>query len=460
MGNKIEGKKWDFQKAIYDVVVIGAGASGLMAAITAARLGADVLLLEHMEQPAKKILATGNGKCNYTNADQNLENYYCEQPDFVRTVLAQFSYKDTIRFFKQLGIRPVQKNGTCMYPESEQASSVKNVLLAEIRRLQVPMLLSVGIRSVHKMSKKKRNAPDADEKECLHKEFMKKEFFEIQTKEHNFYACACILAAGGMAAKNMGSDGSGYIYARQLGHTITKPLPALSALLTEASGVKLPAGVRICCAASLYVDGEKKDFEYGELQMTDYGISGIVIFQFSRIAARALEEKRRVSVWLDFKPGMEAEELLAYFEKRFSSVYNRKKTLLDGLTGFLPDKLIPVLLKKSGLQFKERCGSLSVEQLECLIRQLKQYPVNVTGCKDFASAQATSGGVPVQEICAQSLESWKVPGLYFAGEIIDVDGKCGGYNLQWAWSSGYTAGKSSFLRTKCQKISERNRHNL
>ena len=194
------------KKTIYDAVVIGAGASGLMAAVTAARLGAAVVLLEHMEQPAKKILATGNGKCNYTNADQNLENYYCEQPDFIRTVLAQFSYKDTIRFFNQLGIRPVEKNGTCMYPESEQASSVRNVLLAEVRRLQIPLFLSVGIRSIHKLQNNNGTKNRG------------RQVFEIQAKDGTFYAHACILATGGMAAKKTGSDGSGYVYEHSLGN--------------------------------------------------------------------------------------------------------------------------------------------------------------------------------------------------------------------------------------------------
>ncbi|KAI4447301.1 3-dehydro-bile acid delta(4,6)-reductase [Eubacterium plexicaudatum ASF492] len=418
------------KKTIYDAVVIGAGASGLMAAVTAARLGAAVVLLEHMEQPAKKILATGNGKCNYTNADQNLENYYCEQPDFIRTVLAQFSYKDTIRFFNQLGIRPVEKNGTCMYPESEQASSVRNVLLAEVRRLQVPLFLSVGIRSIHKLQNNNGTKNRG------------RQVFEIQAKDETFYAHACILATGGMAAKKTGSDGSGYVYAKQLGHTIVKPLPALTALLVDAKNQKLPAGVRIPCAVSLYADGKQKALERGELQITDYGISGIVIFQFGRIASRALENGQRVSVCLDFKPDMETETLLSYLTERFGSIYQKQKNLADGLIGFLPDKLIPVLLKQAGLRTDEHCGNVNRKQIARLTGQIKQYDADVTGVKGFDAAQVTTGGVPVREICARRMESKKVPGLYFAGEIVDVDGKCGGYNLQWAWSSGYAAGKS------------------
>lgn len=409
------------KKEIYDTIVIGAGASGLMAAITAGRAGAKLLLLEHMEQAAKKILATGNGRCNYTNTDQCLEHYYCEEPDFVRTVLGQFSCSDTIRFFEELGIRPVQKNGTCIYPESEQASSVRSVLLAEVKRLRIPLLLSVGIRSIHKLQT---------------------DIFEIETKGASFYSRTCILAAGGKASKKTGSDGSGYLYAKQLGHTIQKPLPALTALLTDRTKWKLPPGVRVGCLARLSVDGRQTACEKGELQITDYGISGIVIFQFSRTASRALAQGRQVQVFLDFKPEFARNELAAYLCERFSSIYHSKKTIDEGMVGFLPEKLIPVLRKQAGITAEDRCSSCSKKQAERLAAQLKHYEVPIIGTKDFNAAQVTAGGVSVQEIQAECMESKKVCGLYFAGEIIDVDAKCGGYNLQWAWASGYVAGKS------------------
>lgn len=424
------------KKIIYDTAVIGAGASGLAAAITAARSGARVILLEHMEQAAKKILATGNGRCNYTNADQTLENYYCEEPEFLQQVFAQFSYQDTIRFFEELGIRPLQKNGTCIYPESEQAASVKSVLLAEAERLHIPLLLSVGIRSVHKRTHVKLNGN------------LLNGVFEIETKENMIYSRTCILAAGGKAAKKTGSDGSGYIYAKQMGHTIREPLPALAALLADYSDWRLPAGVRISCAAALYADGEKQACERGELQVTDYGISGIVVFQFSRIAAIALAENRQVQVRLDFKPDMSKKELAGYLTERFTSIFHKDQSMEAGLVGFLPDKLIPVLLRRAGIAAAETGRNCSSRQSERLARQIKNYEVCITGTKGFDSAQVTAGGVPVQEIHAESMESGVVPGLYFAGEIMDVDAKCGGYNLQWAWSSGFVAGKNAAERIK------------
>ncbi len=414
------------EKKVYDTAVVGAGASGIMAAVTAARLGADTVLLEHMDQAAKKILATGNGKCNYTNASQGIEYYYCEEPGFVRTVLERFSYADTIRFFEQLGIRPVQKNGTCIYPESEQASSVKSALLAEVKRLHIPLYVSVGIRRIHKTGAR-----------------LERELFCIETKEQTIYSRTCILATGGQAAKKTGSDGSGYLYARQLGHTVRQPFPALTALLADFQKWKLPAGVRIGCAAALDVDGKRAACETGELQITEYGISGIVVFQFSRIAAKALAEHRQVAVCLDFKPNMPKQALEHYILERFYSIYHKNKQIDEGMTGFLPDKLIAVIRSRAGINAQVRCGQCSRQQAQRLAAVLKDYRVKITGTKGFDHAQATAGGVCVREIDAARMESKKVLGLYFAGELVDVDAKCGGYHLQWAWSSGFAAGSAA-----------------
>ena len=408
-------------KNVYDTAIIGAGASGLIAAITAARTGSDLIVLEHMDQAAKKILSTGNGKCNYTNKNQELEHYYCEDPEFLRKVFLQFSYEDTISFFEQLGIRPTEKNGTCIYPESEQASSVRNVLLAEAKRLQIPIAYEVGIRKIQ----------------------LRGQLFEIVTKEATVYSRTCILATGGKAAKKTGSDGSGYLYARQFGHTIVEPLPALVALIADFKKWKLPAGVRIRCRAILYVDREQKAEEYGELQITDYGLSGIVVFQFSRIAARALAERKQVQVALDLKPDMNLHKLKEYLRERLFSKYHVNQTISGGLVGFMPDKLIPVILNRSGIHIGQLCKDCSKRQIEKLSQLLKCYEVMITGTKNFDAAQTTAGGVPISEIHPSTMESRLVKGLYFAGELVDVDAKCGGYNLQWAWSSGYTAGKNA-----------------
>ncbi len=418
-------KKPPKNSPIYDTAIIGAGASGLMAAISAARAGAKAILLEHMDQAAKKLPATGNGKCNFTNADQGQEHYYCEDPAFLEAVLGQFPYTEATRFFSQLGIRPLQKNGTCIYPESGQAASVRSALLAEIQRLQVPLACCVGIRSIRKIRYKNTA------------------IFEISTKNGTFYSKSCILATGGKAAPKTGSDGSGYLYARQLGHTIAKPLPALTALRADFQKWKLPAGVRVFCTAALYVDGTQAANEQGELQITAYGLSGIVIFQFSRIAAKALASGRKVWITLDFQPQMDALELETYLYGRFHSIYHAHKDIEQCLIGFLPDKLNIALLKRAKLEPGMPCKQCSRKQAANLAYVLKAYQVTITDTNGFDFAQSTAGGVPIQEIHAPRMESKIAPGLFFAGEIIDVDGKCGGYNLQWAWASGYIAGTSS-----------------
>lgn len=201
--------------------------------------------------------------------------------------------------------------------------------------------------------------------------------------------------------------------------------------------------MRIACAASLLIDGALAAQEQGELQITDYGISGIVIFQFSRLAAQALADDRRVCVRLDFKPDMPQSQLADYLYQRFHSIYHLHKPIETCLIGFLPEKMIAVMLKRSGISPGQICSSCSSQQTKRLANTLKSYKISIKGIKDFDFAQVTTGGIPVHEINADSMESRLVSGLYFSGEIIDVDAKCGGYNLQWAWSSGYAAGKHS-----------------
>lgn len=406
---------------LYDVAVIGAGAAGLMAAITAARVGAQVLILDHAQEPGKKLLMTGNGHCNYTNLDMSLTHYYCEDRQFLHSVLGQFDSAAVIAFFAELGIRPTQKYGTCVYPESEQASSVREVLLMECSRLHITMLQSIGIRGISKQS----------------------DVFFIETKSGFFQSSRCILATGGTCFRKTGSDGSGYLYVRALGHTITPQVPALVPLVVSPSRNKLPQGVRIHSTVTLTIDDAPVAAETGELQITAYGISGIVVFQLSRIASRGLEAGRRVAALLDFKPDSKTGELEAYLAHRFSGAYMCKKTMADAMTGFVPDKMIPVLLQHAGISMDMPCVQCDELQLRQFVKTLKEYRVEIEGTKGFEQAQATAGGVVVSEINPQTMESQLVRGLYFAGEIVDVDGICGGYNLQWAWASGHVAGLSA-----------------
>lgn len=397
-----------------DIIIIGAGAAGMMAAITAARAGASVQILEHMDMAGKKILATGNGKCNYTNEKQGVEYYYGDNPAFVLPVFEQFGKAETLEFFLGLGILP-KKERDCYYPASKQAASMREVLLMELARLQVPVTYNCGIRSVKRET----------------------DGFCIETKGGNLYSRFCILATGGCTSKKTGSDGSGFLYLRSLGHHIIDPVPALVGLTGKQPFFKELAGIRIEGKVTVYIDGKPVADETGELQLTDYGISGIPVFQVSRLALRALQEQKQVRAELNLAPHFSEAELKEHLRRCYSQ---KSKTAGQALIGTFPAKLIPVLLRQAGISEKALAEKTDNEALKRLQQQILAFRVDVTGTKSFDAAQVTAGGVDTAEITNETLESKLVQGLYFAGEMIDIDGKCGGYNLQWAWSSGYAAG--------------------
>lgn len=407
------------KKSIMDVIVVGAGASGLMAAITAARKGAKVLILEHIDVPGKKILATGNGRCNFTNIEQGTWYYRSESPVFAMSSLRQFSERDAIAFFESIGILATEKNGY-YYPRTMQASTIRNGLLKEIERLEISILYNVGIRRIEK----------------------KEDLFEFDTKSGSFFAKACILATGGKADSKTGSDGSGYIYAKQLGHTVTDTVPALVPLVSNASWLKAVKGVRQEANVSLYVNGELAASDWGEVQFTDYGISGIPVFQVSRFASKALFDKKEVTASIDFVPSMSKAGLSEWLAMQLH-FYKSMGTMTDVLSGIVNYKIAEVLAAKlpfANQPFAELSSGQIFILAEAACKDLKSTVIQITDTKPFTQAQVTAGGVSTLEINQDSMESTLVSKLYFAGEIIDVDGACGGYNLQWAWSSGYVAG--------------------
>ena len=405
-----------------EIIIVGAGAAGMVAAIAAARAGASVLILEHMEMAGKKILATGNGKCNYTNEKQGVEYYYGDNPAFVLPVFGQFGQQETLEFFLQLGILPSIVRG-CYYPASKQAASVREVLVVELQRLQVPIVYNCGIRAIRKLS----------------------EGFEFETKSGNFYSKCCILATGGCSSKKTGSDGSGFRYLGALGHHVIDVVPALVGLTGKQSFFKEIAGIRAECEVRLYIENRFVAKEYGELQLTDYGISGIPVFQLSRLAARARQENKAVYATLNFAPSLSKEELQAHLKNCF---LQREKTAAQALIGTFPSKLIPVLLRQAGIPLNLPAKEVDNAMRDDLYDRITKLRADITGTKNFEHAQVTAGGVDTSEIRNNTLESLLIPGLYFAGEMIDIDGKCGGYNLQWAWSSGYVAGQHAAQAVK------------
>ncbi len=397
------------------VMVIGGGASGMMAAISAARHGAEVLLLEHMDRIGKKILSTGNGKCNYTNRAQGLRYYRGENPAFVLPVFSQFGFEETVSFFKELGIFPKERNGY-FYPASEQAAAVLDVLRFELKRLQVPIQTECILKSV----KKTKNG------------------FQIATNQDAFFADACIFACGGKAFPKSGSDGSAFPYIEKLGHTFIDVVPALVQMKAKQSFFKSIAGIRSDISIKLYIEKDLICQERGEVQLTEYGISGIPSFQVSRYASKALKEKKQVQAALDFVPYLNQKELYQELHERF--LQSKDKTCEEALIGLFQKKLIPLFLKENQIPLHDKAVQVSVKKLQAFSEYLKNVRIDITDTKGFDAAQVSAGGVNTAELNADTLESLLVPGLYFAGEVIDIDGMCGGYNLQWAWSSGYVAG--------------------
>lgn len=403
-----------------DVIVVGAGASGLTAAIQAARKGARVLILEHMDKAGKKILVTGNGKCNFTNEKQGIAYYNGKNPAFVLPALRQFGFTETLQFFKELGIHPQNKRDGYYYPASGQAASVIEVLLLECKRLNIEIAYNVGIREIHRET----------------------EGFSFHTKQGIFESLCCIIATGGKAAKKTGSDGSGIPYIVGLGHKIIDLVPALVQLQGKQSFLKDIAGIRAEGTICLYIENRKKTEDFGELQLTEFGVSGIPAFQVSRYASYGLLNHKHVFVLLDFLSDLSLEEATALMEQRFHT-YGSGKSAAQALIGLFPKKLNRVFLKEARIKLEKPAQNCTNKELAALAALTKALRIDIIGTKGFDHAQVSAGGVDTDQINPTTMESRIVSGLYFAGEVVDIDGMCGGYNLQWAWSSGFVAGSAA-----------------
>ncbi len=400
------------------IAVIGGGASGMMAAITAASKGAEITVYEAKDRLGKKILATGNGKCNYTNLAQEDSCYRGTDADFSKAVRQAFDVNRTLEFFKGIGIEPKIRNGY-VYPNSEQAASVADALAMELRAKKVKVI-SEAVYSV-------KGSEGA---------------FLVKSERGQVEYDNVILCCGSPAGMKNTADFTGYQLAERLGHKITPLIPALVQLRCKEKWFKTVSGVRTEGIITVLENGKQIASEKGELLFTDYGLSGIPVFQISRFAGEALLRGSKVVCKLDLLPGYIKEELEQLLQKRLETLKNR--TAEELLVGLLNHKLNYVLLKECSIDpVEDSKKAYRTEDVKLLTELYKNFTCQVTECNLFANAQVCAGGVDTSDICPETLESRLVPGLYFAGEIVDVDGTCGGYNLQWAWSSGYVAGMSA-----------------
>ena len=404
------------------IVVIGGGASGLMAAVQAARGGASVTVLEHNEKPGKKLLATGNGKCNLTNLSIHAEKYQTDAPHILQAVLRQFGPEDTIRWFNRIGLRTFDRQGW-VYPCTEQASSVLDLLLWEAERYHVHF-------------KNKEEVLDVTEGTDGVQ-------FTVKTKSWQYEADAVILACGSPASAVRGSSGYAARLAEKRELLCREFIPVLVPLQMADSSLAGWNGTRVHAGAALYIDGKQRDRELGEIQLTSFGVSGIPVFQLSRYAHPALHAGSKVTLLLDFLPEMSGEELEDFWTEREQRDPSRTYSQL--LTGILPDRLIPVILSAAGLRGSMRPSLADHDEngaVSVLLALLKEFPVRIRGAAAMDQAQICTGGICLSGL-TDSLMCRKHPGLYVTGEAANVDGPCGGYNLQWAWSSGYVAGRAA-----------------
>lgn len=402
------------------IAVIGGGAAGMAAAIAAAEAGTGkrIFILEHKDVTGKKILSTGNGRCNLTNEYMDTSCFRSDHPEAIASVLERFGTKDTLEFFARLGVLTKSRNGY-IYPRSDQASAILEVLQMHLDKLGVEVHTGTDVKEIVKTKKR----------------------FKILTNTGNYTADKVILATGGKAASVLGSDGSGYNLAKAFGHKIIPVVPALVQLKVKKNPFQKASGVRTDVTVSALENGKILASDTGELQITAYGISGIPVFQISRYIAKSLYYKQKTEVCIDFMPDMTDEELLSFLLKRQKT--HGEGTVGDFFVGIFNKKLIPRLLELSNIRMNTETRSLKEADFKKLVKPCKHTIVEITETNGFENAQVCAGGVDLAEIDTETFESRMVDGLYITGELLDVDGICGGYNLQWAWATGMIAGASA-----------------
>ena len=424
-----------------DLTVIGGGASGMTAAICAAAKGLHVTIIEHNQRVGKKILSTGNGRCNLSNVNVSASDYRGSGTALLQGVLDRYGTEETAAFFRRIGV-PLRTEEGRIYPRTMQAKTVLDALRFEIDRQEIGLRTEETITSVKKSGNR---------------------FLLLTSTGDKIETNALLFAVGGKAAPKSGSDGSANRLIRSLGHSITEQQPALTPLVTDAPYRRALKGLRIDGTAELYVNGAIVQKEQGQIQFTETGISGIPVFDLSGAASEALSAHQTVQVCLDFLPDLrisQVEEELLERIHTFSG--DRIETILNG---FLPKKLVIELCKICGMRPSDSLAALFPDmapehyslmplpgQLREFAWQCKGLFQHITGTMGFDPAQTTAGGIPAGEL-TPDLESAIVPGLFFAGEIIDLCGRCGGYNLQWAWSSGMAAADAALAYCRRQPCS-------
>lgn len=395
--------------------IIGGGASGMAAALAAAESPQNqVLLLERQQRVGRKLQATGNGRCNLTNLHALEGGYHGEDREFSRYALERFSPAETLKWFEHLGLVTVAEPSGRVYPFSDQANSVVDILRFALDKPNIRLETGAEVQKV------KREEGG----------------FRLETTQGAFFCQRLIVACGGLAGTKLGGSMSGYKLLRSFGHRCTCLRPTLVQIKTDWPGITALKGVRAQCKAEITCDGAFWSGSVGEIQFTEWGLSGPVMFEISRDVC---QKKGNWVCTLDLLPQLQVDAVVSLLEAR------RETQLPAGelFTGILHNRLGRVLTQECGIAANRRISELSLEELTMAAKTAKSFPVHLTEALGMDSAQVTAGGMATEEFDNTTLESRLVPGLYACGEVLDVDGDCGGYNLQWAWSSGRLAGQSA-----------------
>ena len=404
------------------IVVIGAGASGLVSAIYAKNEKNEVILVEKNDICGKKILATGNGRCNFWNEDQSLKHYRSSDKQKLKEVLKEENLNEILNFFKTIGIEPKIKNGY-YYPFSNQAISVQKALILEAQKRKVKIITNSEVIDIMKTNNK---------------------FNVVLKNNESIKSDMVILSTGSKSAPKTGSNGWGYEICRKFNHIINKPLPALVQLRANEKYLKDWEGIRAGVLVELYENGKNIASECGEIQLTNYGISGICVFNLSGRVSRGLEKNKNEKVKINFLNGLNIKnkkEFIEWMNKR--SDFLRNRNICESLEGILNYKLVRVLLNLSDIKFSINWNEISDAKRDKLASNLVEFAINITETNSFDKAQVCTGGVPLSEIDTNTMKSMKVENFYITGELLDVDGDCGGYNLEWAWITGMIAGSDA-----------------
>lgn len=393
------------------VVIIGAGASGIIAALKASVTN-EVILIDSNDKCGKKILVTGNGKCNYWNESINNSNYFTDDSNKLEKILEKDS--EVLKYLYSIGIYPKIKNGY-YYPLSNMAASIREIFDKELVRCNIETQYNSKVLNIEKINNK----------------------FLIETSKGKVEADKLIVATGSKAAPKTGSEGSGYEWAKRFGHNLNPILPALVGLNSDVKDIKDWSGVRSEALLNLYIDNQKIKEETGEIQLTETGISGICTFNISGLVSKALHDNKEVLVKINFVPNI--NNFNDFFSKRNIELAGR--TIEELLESILNYKLTSIILKKSGIKKGSYWNNLNNSERELLIKNIESFELPINSTNSFDKAQVCTGGIPLNEI-NDNMESIYHKGLYFVGEILDVDGKCGGFNLAFAFITGYIAGSS------------------